>query len=127
MRSRHLRAFAELETERDQIKDKLTALAKHTEEHGGDPALLNALPILGDVLPALPDKIKAQLFEAFDLNMLYSKTKNQVTCFATITASTPATIAAIIGGSETPDLAALLAGHPQISDLARHRRTTLKS
>jgi hypothetical protein len=122
MRSRHLRAFAELETERDQIKDKLTALAKHTDEHGGDPALLDDLPILGDVLDDLPDKIKAKLFEAVDLNMLYSKTKNQVTCFATITTSTPAALAAIIASSETPDLAALLASHPQISDLARHRR-----
>jgi hypothetical protein len=85
----------------DQAR-KLTALAKQTGETGGDPALLDALPMLGDVLPKLPNKIKTQLFDAVDLAMLYSKAKNQVTCFATITASTPAALAAIIADSETP-------------------------
>jgi hypothetical protein len=89
MRSRHLRAFADLEAERDQIKTKLSALAKQADEHGGDPALLDALPMLGDVLDKLPNKVKAQLFDALDLAMLHSKTKNQITCRATITASTP--------------------------------------
>src|SRR5262249_22786621 len=71
MRERHLRAFTDLETERDQIKAKLAALTKATTEQGGDPALLDALPLLGDVLPRLPNKIKQQLFDAFDLSMLY--------------------------------------------------------
>ncbi len=58
--------------------------------------------MLGDVLPALPDRIKQQLFDAFDLAMLYHKKDNQVTCWAIITPSTPAALAAIIADSETP-------------------------
>jgi hypothetical protein len=112
MRERHLRAFADLEAERDQIGAKLAALARQADDHGGDPALLYALPLLGDALPRLPDRIKQQLFEAFDLAMLYHKTDNQVTCRATIS---PATLAAII-----TDLAAYLSGHATTGDLSRH-------
>ena len=120
MRERHLRAFTELEAEREQIHGKLTAIARQADDHGGDPGLLDALPLLGDVLPRLPDRIKQQLFEAFDLAMLYSKTDNQVTCWATITPATPAALAAIIAASETPDLAAYLNGHAPTGDLSRH-------
>jgi site-specific DNA recombinase len=119
MRQRHLRAFGELEAERDQIGAKLAALAGQADQHGGDPALLDTLPMLGDLLPKLPDRIKQQLFEAFDLAMLYHKKDGQVTCWATITPSTPATLAAIIAQSETPDLAALPTRQDHPSDLSR--------
>jgi hypothetical protein len=56
--------------------------------------------------------------DAFDVQVLYSKIKNQVTFWATITPSTPAALAAIIAASETPDLAALLASQIPASDLA---------
>ena len=59
-----------------------------------------------------------KLFDAFDIQALYSKTHNQVTLWATITPSTPATLAAIIAASETPDLAGLLATQDHVSDLA---------
>jgi hypothetical protein len=126
MRTRHLARFteleAELEAERDDIGRQLAALAKQaTHESGGDPALLDAIPPLGDVLGQVPDKIKQRLFEAFDVQALYSKTHNQVTFWATITPSTPAALTAIIAASETPDLAALLATHTgqdHVSDLA---------
>jgi len=78
-------------------------------------------PPLGDVLGQVPDKIKQRLFDAFDVQPLYSKTHNQVTFWATITPSTPAALAAIIAASETPDLTALLAAHTgqdHVSDLA---------
>ena len=75
--------------------------------------------MLGDVLPTLPDRIKARLFEAFDLAMLYHKKDNQVTCWATITPSTRAALAAIIADSETPDLAAYLTSQYHPSDLSR--------
>jgi hypothetical protein len=120
MRERHLRAFTGLEAERDDIGAKLAALAKQADDHGGDPALLDALPLLGDVLPRLPSRIKARLFEAFDLAMLYHKKDNQITCRATITPATPAALAAIITDSETPALAALLTAQDHPSDLARH-------
>ena len=122
--SRHLRVFGELEAERDDIHRKLAALAQETNEHGGDSALLDRLPLLGDVLPRLPERIKQRLFEAFDLAMLYSKKHNQVTCWATITPATPATLAAIIAEAGIRDLAAYLAGHDHVSDLARQPGTT---
>ena len=58
--------------------------------------LLDRLPMLGDLLAAAPDRIKQKLFDAFDIQALYSKAHNQVTFWATITPSTPATLAAII-------------------------------
>jgi hypothetical protein len=119
MRSRHLKRFGELEAEREDIGRTLAALAKQaTQETGGDPGLLDRLPMLGDLLAAAPDRIKQKLFDAFDIQALYSKAHNQVTFWATITPSTPATLAAIIAASETPDLAALLTADDHVSDLA---------
>jgi hypothetical protein len=121
MRTRHLKRFTELETERDDIGRKLTALAKESAQTaGGDPGLLDRLPMLGDLLAAAPDRIKQELFDAFDIQALYSKTHNQVTLWATITPSTPATLAAIIADSETPDLTA----QDHLSDLAPQPGTT---
>jgi len=119
MRQRHLAAFGELEAERDQINRKLAALAQQTTDAGGDPALLDALPLLGDVLPDLPDRIKQQLFDAFDLAMLYHKKDNQITCWATITPATPVTLAAIIAQAGIRDLAAYLGSQDHPSDLSR--------
>jgi hypothetical protein len=125
MRTRHLKRFTELETERDDINRKLTALAKQaTQTTGGDPALLDRLPMLGDLLGKAPDRIKQQLLDAFDIQALYSKDKNQVTLWATITPSTPASLAAIIAASEIPDLAALLTSQDHLSDLASQPGTT---
>lgn len=112
MRSRHLARFTELETEKDDINGKLAALAKQTSDQGGNPALLDTLPMLGDVLPRLPRRIRQKLLDAFDIQALYSKPKQQVTFWATITPSTPATLAAIIAHRETPDLAQLLNAWP---------------
>ncbi len=123
MRSRHLKRFTELEAEREDIGRKLAALAKQgTQETGGDPALLDRLPMLGDILDAAPDRIKQKLFDAFDIQALYSKTHNQVTLWATITPATPAALAAIIADSETPDLTA----QDHVSDLASHPGVLLK-
>ncbi len=118
MRTRHLKRFTELEAEREDIGRTLAALAKQaTQETGGDPGLLDRLPMLGDLLANAPDKIKQKLFDAFDIQALYSKAHNQVTLWATITPSTPAALAAIIADSETPDLATLPA-QDHVSDLA---------
>jgi hypothetical protein len=119
MRKRHLAAFTDLEAQRDQINAKLTALAQQTTDQGGNPALLDTLPMLGDVLPQLPDRIKQQLFEAFDLAMLYHKKDNQITCWATITPATPVALAAIIAQAGITDLAAYLHDHDHSSDLSR--------
>jgi hypothetical protein len=119
MRTRHLKRFGELEAEREDIGRTLAALAKQaTQDSGGDLGLLDRLPMLGDLLASAPDRIKRKLFDAFDIQALYSKSHNQVTFWATITPSTPATLAAIIADSETPDLAGLLAIQDHASDLA---------
>jgi hypothetical protein len=102
MRELHLRASTELEAERDQIGAKLTALARQAGDHGGDPALLDDLPMLGDVLPKLADRAKQQLFEALDLAMLYHKQDNQVTCRATITPHTSGALAALLARQDHP-------------------------
>ena len=120
MRERHLRVFTGLETERDQIHAKLAALARQADDHGGDPRLLDSLPLLADALPRLPGRIKQQLFEAFDLAMLYNKADNQVTCRATITPATPAALAAIITAAGIEDLATYLNSHAPTGDLSRH-------
>jgi hypothetical protein len=118
MRTRHLKRFTELETEREDIGRTLAALAKQaTLETGGDPSLLDQVPMLGDILERAPDRLKQKLFDAFDIQALYNKAGNQVTLWATITPSTPAALAAIIAASETPDLAALLASQDHVSDL----------
>ena len=46
--------------------------------------------------------LQAQLFAALDLQLIYKKDTHQVTIRATITPSTPATLAAIIALSEPP-------------------------
>lgn len=49
---------ADLHHEREDIEAQLAALAKTTSQ-ATDPALLNQLPISGDVLPDLPSALKA--------------------------------------------------------------------
>jgi DNA invertase Pin-like site-specific DNA recombinase len=119
MRDRHIKRFTELEAEKDEIDRKLAALARQASDYGGAPALLDALPILGDVLPLMPERIKAKLFDAFDLQVIYTKTISQITLRATVTTTTPDTLRAIIATSETPDLQQLLDGWAAPSDLAR--------
>jgi hypothetical protein len=53
LRSRVLARFTELEDERTAINTQLADLAK-TETGPGDPALLDALPLLGDLLADAP-------------------------------------------------------------------------
>ncbi len=88
LRSRIIARFTELETERTQINDRLAALDRATGQQD-EPALLDALPMLGDALPGLPTAIQARLFAAFGLELIYNKQDHQVTIYATITPSTP--------------------------------------
>ena len=72
MRARIRARFADLHHEREQIETQLAALAK-TTPHAADPALLDQLPALGDILPSLPPALKARLFAAFGLEILWNK------------------------------------------------------
>ena len=62
----------------------------------GDPALLDELPVLGDILPSLPPALKARLFAAFDLEILWNKPGGQATVFIEITENTLRAIPGII-------------------------------
>jgi hypothetical protein len=112
LRSRIIARFTELETERTQIDERLAALDRATGQED-EPGLLDALPLLGDALPSLPAAIQARLFAAFGLELIYNKQDHQVTIYATITPSTPQTLAAIIATSEPPAAPAGLAHSPQ--------------
>ncbi|HEV2371276.1 MAG TPA: recombinase family protein [Streptosporangiaceae bacterium] len=103
MRSRHLARFTELEDERAKVSAELANLAKHHDDGPGDPALLDALPMLGDLLAQAPARLKMELFAAFDLQCLYNKEDHQVSIRATVTTATPGTVAALVRDSETPD------------------------
>lgn len=62
-------------------------------EHYGAPydllaAALGAQPTRGDILPDLPPRLKARLFAAFDLAVLWNKPGQQATVHAEITETT---------------------------------------
>jgi len=114
LRTRILARFTELEEERATINDQLAALAS-TAERDTDPALLDDLPMLGDILASAPVRLQAALYDAFSIELLYNTDMHQVTIWATITATTPQTLAAIINDSEPPAPAST-----PVSDLPQH-------
>ena len=87
MRARIRARFADLHHEREQLETQLANLAK-TAPAATDPALLDELPLLGDILPGLPPALKARLLAAFGIGILRNKPAQQVTVFAEITDST---------------------------------------
>jgi hypothetical protein len=50
-----------------------------------DTSLLDQLPLAGDVLPRLSPRLKARLFQVFDISVLWNKPGRQVTVTAEIT------------------------------------------
>jgi site-specific DNA recombinase len=120
LRSRILARFTELEDERAQITAQLDELAQ-TAPAAADPALLDALPILGDLLAGAPPRLQQQLYQAFDIQALYNKNLHQVTIHATITDSTPRAVAAITAADDAPAAArpADSTPGPVFSDLAQ--------
>jgi site-specific DNA recombinase len=74
-----------LEAQRDQLDTTATEIQ--------DPALLDALPILGDILTEAPAGLAEELFEAFHLQAVFSKEHRQVTIRVTITDATPQVVA----------------------------------
>jgi SAM-dependent methyltransferase len=119
LRSRILARFTELEEERAKIGAQLAELAKDTTGPG-EPALLDALPMLGDILTEAPARLLTELFQAFDLQLLYKKEMDQVSIRATVTPATPNALAAMIKDSETPDAPVSVTTSPGFSDLSRH-------
>jgi site-specific DNA recombinase len=125
LRTRIIARFTELETERTTINAQLAQLAA-TASQDADPSLLASLPALGDILNQAPPRLQQQLCQAFGLELLYRHDMHQVTIHATITDTTPATIAAIIADSDTPGHATTSpASHLEISDLECHQKAWL--
>ena len=61
--------FAQLYEERERLEAQFTALAKAAPA-AADMTLLDRLPLAWDVLPGLPPRLKARLFQAFDISVL---------------------------------------------------------
>ena len=99
MRARIRARFADLHHEREQLETQLANLAKTTPA-ATDPALLDELPLLGDILPGLPPALKARLLAAFGIEILWNKPGQQVTVFAEITDSTLQAIPGITDPSQ---------------------------
>jgi hypothetical protein len=99
MRARIRDHFAELITQRDYAETRLAALG-HDTSQAPDPALLDALPIM---TPSLDNpRRRAALYQALDIQLLYSKQPRQVTIRATVTSHTPAALAALTNDSQPP-------------------------
>ena len=58
------------------------------------------LPLAGDVLPALPPRLKAHLFQAFDIAVLWNKPASQATVHAEITDTTLPAVLAILNPAQ---------------------------
>jgi hypothetical protein len=79
--------FAELHDERQHLQARLDALTAVTPK-AADTSLLDELPLAGDILPGMPDGLKARLLAAFDIQILWNKPGRQVTVHAEITDAT---------------------------------------
>jgi site-specific DNA recombinase len=87
LRERIRTRYRELHTEQKTLEAQRDQLDTPTQVH--DRALLDALPILGDIFTGAPAGLAEQLFEAFHLQAVFSKEHRQVTIRVTITDATP--------------------------------------
>jgi hypothetical protein len=62
--------------------------------------LLDQLPLVGDVLPGLPPRLKARLFHAFDIAVLWNKPSSHATVRAEITETTLQAVPGILDPSQ---------------------------
>jgi len=109
MRARIRARFADLYHEQQDKQTQLTALATSTPKTA-DTTLLDQLPAAGNVLPGLAPDIKARLFAAFDLQILWNKPGGQVTVHAEVTGATLRALPALLnpgqdGYDDTADTA----------------------
>jgi site-specific DNA recombinase len=120
MRARCSARFAELHTERQAIQAQLDTLDAANPQPAADLALLDDLPLLAAILEQHPGHLLAALYQAFDIQCLYKPDMHQVTIFATITTSTPGTVAAIISDA-TPGPAHAATPAPDAPGRAQHQ------
>jgi len=111
------------DAQRDQQRAALTTeLARITTAQNSH------IPILGDILTDAPAPLRQQLYQAFDLQILYRQPQNQATVFVTITDSTPGTVAALLATATDNPGNARTASQTSVSDpsqrpVARKTRT----
>jgi hypothetical protein len=98
MRGRIRARFTELHSERERLEAQLAALAQVTPQ-AADLTMLDELPMPGDIVPGLPPVLKARLFQAFDLHILWNKPGQQATVHAEITDATLRALPAILDPS----------------------------
>ena len=100
--------------EREQLDTQLAALAAATPR-AADPALLDELPLAGDILPGLPPELKARLLDAFDIQVLWNKPGRQATVYAEITDATLQALPAILnpGQDGYDDTSEQASGEPE--------------
>jgi hypothetical protein len=84
--------FTELYTERSALQGQLDTLTAPAGEPASDPALLDELPTLGDIITDAPAGLIERLLAIFDVNAVYNRDKHQLTIHATITNATPQAI-----------------------------------
>ena len=96
LRQRIRARFTDLFTERTRIEAELAALAAATTQDN-DPALLNALPILGEA----PARLIEGLLDAFAVTAVYNNDLHQVTINATLTDATPQAITGLLNDPRT--------------------------
>ena len=65
---------------------------RYTED---DPAALDELPYAAAAFNDAPEHVKARIYAAFDIQVLYRAPIKQATIWATITPTTPGIIAAL--------------------------------
>lgn len=99
MRARIRARFGELHHEQELKQAQLAALAT-TAPKAADTTLLDQLPLAGDILPGLSPRLKAGLFAAFDLQVLWNKPGRQATVFDEITEATLQALPAILDPSQ---------------------------
>jgi site-specific DNA recombinase len=95
MRARITGRFAELHHQREHAQAQLDTLAVQTPK-AADPTLLDEVPLAGDILPGLDPDLKARLFDAFDLQILWNKPGKQATVHAEITEATLRALPALL-------------------------------
>jgi len=89
LRQRIRARFTDLYTQRTTLETELAALEEAPAQHQQDPSLLDELPYLGDILTHAPAGLTERLLDAFDVQAVYNRDKNQVTLHATLTDATP--------------------------------------
>ena len=98
MRARIRARFTELHAERERFETELAALAEVVPQ-AADLTMLDELPMPGDIVPGLPPDLKARLFQAFDLHILWNKPGQQATVHAEITDATLRALPALLDPS----------------------------